>query len=56
MEEYRQMYLRLFNEVSDAISLLIKAQQESEELFLSYWEEQVKVISCPDPEVKSHGR
>ena len=45
METYKQMYLRLFNAVTDAIKLLpvdssaaailIKAQQDCEEMYLS---------------------
>lgn len=35
MEEYREIYYHLANATERAIRLLIKAQQECEELFLS---------------------
>jgi hypothetical protein len=33
--DYRKMYDLLFNDVTDAISLLQRAQQKTEELFIS---------------------
>ena len=35
MADYRKMYDLLFNDVTDAISLLQRAQQKTEELFIS---------------------
>ena len=35
MADYRKMYDSLFNDVTDAISLLQRAQQKTEELFVS---------------------
>ena len=35
MADYKKMYDSLFNDVTDAISLLQRAQQKTEELFLS---------------------
>ena len=35
MADYRKMYDSLFNDVTDAISLLQRAQQKTEELFIS---------------------
>ena len=35
MADYRKMYDSLFNDVADAISLLQRAQQKTEELFIS---------------------
>ncbi len=35
MADYRKMYDSLFNDVTDAISLLQRAQQKTEEIFMS---------------------
>lgn len=35
MADYKKMYDSLFNDVTDAISLLQRAQQKTEELFIS---------------------
>lgn len=35
MADYKKMYDSLFNDVTDAISLLQRAQQKAEELFIS---------------------
>ena len=35
MEDYKLMYFKLFNAVSDAIHILQKAQQEAEEAYIS---------------------
>lgn len=35
MADYRKMYDSLFNDVTDTISLLQRAQQKTEELFIS---------------------
>ena len=34
MADYQQMYLKLFNKVSDVIEELQQAQQETEELYI----------------------
>jgi hypothetical protein len=34
MEDYKEMYLKLFNETTKAIQLLQAAQQKSEELYI----------------------
>lgn len=38
MPDYRELYLKLFLAVEDAINLLTKARQECEELFISSFE------------------
>lgn len=35
MNIYKKMYLNLFNQVTDSIALLQKAQQEAEETYIS---------------------
>ena len=35
MADYKSMYLKLFNEVTDAIALLQKAQQNAEQMYIS---------------------
>lgn len=42
MPDYATMYRKIFNSATDAIAILQKAQQDTEELF----------ISSPDPEIK----
>ena len=37
--DYREMYITLFRRVTDAICLLQKAQQETEEIYISAGEE-----------------
>ena len=44
MPDYKKMYLTLFKASEEAISLLIKAQQECEELYLSVPEPELKVL------------
>ncbi len=46
MPDYKEMYLKLFRASEDAVNLLISAQRECEELYLSAPEEdpQLKVI------------
>ena len=50
MEMYQKMYYHLFNAVTDALEendiekmkkILVKAQQETEEIYIS-WEEKIK--------------
>ena len=50
MEMYQKMYYHLFNDVTDALEendiekmkkILVKAQQETEEIYIS-WEEKIK--------------
>ena len=38
MPDYKEMYLQLFNSVTDAIELLQKAQQDAEESYISQGE------------------
>lgn len=49
MADYKKMYDSLFNDVTDAISLLQRAQQKTEELFISS-DEGVIVELKRDPE------
>lgn len=43
LDNYKEMYFKMFNAAQDAIELLIKAQQECEELYIS---EQEKSQEC----------
>ena len=56
MDMYQKMYYHLFNAVTDAIEenniddvkkILIKAQQETEEIYIS-WEETKEIIEIID--------
>ena len=40
MNTYKMMYLKLMNATEDAINLLIRAQQECEELYLNMTDEE----------------
>lgn len=44
------MYLKLFRASEDAVNLLIAAQRECEELYLSSPEPELKIITLPEPE------
>ena len=50
MPDYKEMYLKLFRASEDAVNLLIAAQRECEELYLSSPEPELKVIPLPEPE------
>lgn len=55
MADYKKMYDSLFNDVTDAISLLQRAQQKTEELFISGDDGvivEIKRDSQPDDEDK----
>ena len=38
MPDYKKMYLTLFNSVTDAIEILKKAQQKTEEIYIETYE------------------
>ena len=40
MTDYKEMYFKLLNATEDAIRILIKAQQECEEMYLSSEDEE----------------
>lgn len=40
MADYKAMYLKLFNAAEDAIALLVKTQQECEELYCAALDEE----------------
>jgi len=44
MPDYKEMYLTLFRAVEDAVNILIEAQQECEEMYISEPEPELKVI------------
>lgn len=50
MPDYKEMYLKLFRASEDAVNLLIAAQRECEELYLSSPEPELKIITLPEPE------
>ena len=53
MADYKEMYLKLFQATEKAIDLLIAAQQECEELFLSAQEPELKLLFEEDQEEDS---
>lgn len=44
MADYAKMYRRLFNSQTDAIRILQKAQQETEEMYLSSQEPDIRIL------------
>lgn len=46
MPDHKKMYLTLFQASEDAISLLVKAQRECEELYLSSREPEIMVLDA----------
>lgn len=53
MQDYHKMYIKLFQATENAISVLIAAQRECEELSISALEPELKVLSAfqgPSPE------
>ena len=42
MPDYKEMYLKLFRATDEAISLLINAQKECEEIFVSAEDEEAE--------------
>jgi hypothetical protein len=50
VDEYREMYLHLFNKISDAIVLLQEAQQAAEEKYLSLGGPELRLVEPMLPE------
>lgn len=49
MPDYKKMYLTLFQASEEAIGLLVKAQRECEELYISSTEPDIQVLSSSQP-------
>ena len=52
MADYQKMYLTMLKASEEAINLLIRAQQECEELYISSPEPEIKVLEAehqPEP-------
>ncbi len=50
MPDYAAMYKKLFNSQTDAIALLQEAQQETEEMYMSSPEPDIRVLQPKNPE------
>lgn len=48
MANYKRMYLKLFNNISNAITLLQTAQAETEEKYISQEDPAITVLDNPD--------
>ena len=48
MPDYKEMYLKLFRASEKAVNLLIAAQQECEEMYLSAPEPELKIVELPE--------
>ena len=44
MSDYKQMYLSLFNKVTEAIALLQEAQRDTEEICISSKDPEIKIL------------
>jgi hypothetical protein len=53
MPDYKEMYLKLFRASEEAVNILITAQQECEELYISQPEPELKVVPLPSEKKKS---
>ena len=52
MPDYAKMYHRLFNSQTDAITILQKAQQETEEIYAAAPEPDIRVLESEKPPEK----
>ncbi|CFX15062.1 Uncharacterized [Syntrophomonas zehnderi OL-4] len=50
MADYAAMYKRLFNSATDAIAILQKAQQDTEEMYMASPEPYIRVLEPKKPE------
>ena len=53
MPDYKEMYLKMFRASEEAINILITAQQECEELYISQPEPDLKVVPLSSEKKKS---
>ena len=49
MPDYQELYVKLFRATEEAIQILIAAQQECEELYISSPEPDIKVLTAQGP-------
>lgn len=47
MSDYKNMYLTLFNEITDVIAQLIKVQQKAEEMYLRDENKPIELFKNP---------
>ncbi|MDF2838468.1 MAG: hypothetical protein K0S60_171 [Evtepia sp.] len=47
MLDYKEMYLKMFRASEQAMNIIISAQRESEELYISMTEPGTKIVSLP---------
>jgi len=48
MADYRNMYVKLFNAVTDGIKLLQEAQAETEEMFIDQDDANISLLKKPE--------
>jgi len=53
MPDYKEMYLKMFRASEEAVNILITAQQECEELYISQPESELKVVPLSSENKKS---
>ena len=47
MPDYKEMYLKMFRAAEEAVNILITAQRECEEIYISSPEPEFQVITLP---------
>lgn len=50
MAEYKQMYYKLFNVMTDVINTLMQAQQQTESMFIESGETPIHLVEQKDEE------
>jgi hypothetical protein len=50
MPDYKSMYIKLFNRVTDAVEMLQKAQQEGEEVYAGSEDPEIVLLHDEDTE------
>lgn len=53
MPDYKEMYLKMFRASEKAVNILITAQQECEELYISQPEPELKIVPLSSEKKKS---
>lgn len=53
MADYQKLYYVLFHAITDAISILQKAQQDAEELYIYAEEPELRIVAMSDDQEES---
>lgn len=50
MPDFAKMYRRLFNSQTDAIAILVQAQRDAEEMYVSSPDADIRILEPKEPE------